>query len=100
MLNILRGALRRAIEPSGLFQTAIWLAGPPASGKSTMISWLRYIIQNRCVEMNCTKTSQFEKGTLLGANCITISDGEMVSYEATRLLKTIIGRDTITYDYK
>lgn len=100
MLNILRGSFRRAIEPSGLFQTAIWLVGPPASGKSTIISWIRYVIQNRCVELNCTKTNQFDKGTLIGANCITISDGELINNEVARLLKTIVGRDTITYDYK
>nr|YP_009256830.1 putative DNA primase [Closterium baillyanum]YP_009256845.1 putative DNA primase [Closterium baillyanum]ANI25814.1 putative DNA primase [Closterium baillyanum]ANI25815.1 putative DNA primase [Closterium baillyanum] len=61
MLNILRGAVRRVLEPSDLFQTGIWLVGPPASGKSTLINWVRFVLEDRCVEINCNRTSMFDR---------------------------------------
>jgi phage/plasmid-associated DNA primase len=88
MCNLLRAGFRRALEPCVHFQTGIWLQGPPASGKSTVTSWLKYVLQDRCVEFNCHRTSLFDRANLIGANCITISDGESITIESARILKT------------
>jgi phage/plasmid-associated DNA primase len=99
-LEILRGAIRRAIQPSILFQTGVWIYGPPRTGKSSLVNWLMTVVNGRAVEMSCRTQGLFERERLKSKSLIVISDGESLNFETVRLLRRLLGRDNIAFDRK
>lgn len=100
MLNLLRGACRRIIQPCVDMQTGFWLYGPPGTGKSTLLSFLRELVPSRCVELSCSKSNIFERDRLMHALLIIISEGDYLNLKTVRLLKIILGRDPFPFDIK
>lgn len=100
MLNLLRGACRRIIQPCSDMQTGFWLYGPPGTGKSTLLAFLRELVPSRCVELSCSKSNIFERARLKNVLLIIISEGDYLNLEIVRLLKMVLGRDPIPFDIK
>ena len=99
-LEILRATIRKALEPSFAFQTGIWVYGPPGSGKSTVLQWVKNLLGKMAVEMSCDNLNAFGRSHLRGKSLIVISDGESINPFVARVLKQILGRDPITFDRK
>ena len=100
MLELVRDMIRRAIEPAKNIQTGFWIYGPPGTGKSTFVNWLKGITGSMAVEMVIKNMTLFTNARLKGKSLLIISDGDNVNYEAINLLKKILGRDSISYDWK
>lgn len=50
-LELIRGGIKRAINPCPALQTGFWIYVPTGSGKSTFVSWLSSVVGDRAVEM-------------------------------------------------
>lgn len=99
-LELLRGLIRRAIEPAPQLQTGFWIYGPPGTGKSSFVNWLLSIVLNLGTEMVSKSGTLFTNARLIGKTLIVVSDLEGLSKELLRLFKTVTGRDPIPYDWK
>ena len=99
-LNLLRAAIRRAIQPCRALQAGFWIFGPPGSGKSTFTSWIKRLLGQNGAEFSCAKSNLFDRSRLRDASAIILSEGETFSSETSRFLKTLIGRDEIIYHVK
>ena len=99
-LELLRGLIRRAVDPAPQLQTGFWIYGPPGTGKSTFVNWLISVTGSLAAEMVVKNVSLFTNARLRGKSLIVISDGDNLNPEVIKLIKNITGRDRISYDWK
>lgn len=101
-VNILRGFLKRCFQPWSLFQTALFLNGPPASGKSIIVNCLVKILGDRVVFVTYKQLmNPFERDRLKNAWVLIITEAEELFQDnVVTLVKSLTGRDPITYQVK
>nr|YP_636462.1 hypothetical protein StpuCp099 [Staurastrum punctulatum]AAX45775.1 hypothetical protein [Staurastrum punctulatum] len=90
--------IRRAIEPATQLQTGFWIYGTAGIEKSTMVSWIASIVVDPCAEMYGKNCTLFPNARLKGKYLMNASDVDVMTPEAERLCKTILGRDRIPSD--
>jgi hypothetical protein len=101
-VNLLRGFLKRCFQPWSLFQTALFLNGPPASDKSIIVNCLVKILGNRVVFVTYKQLmNPFERDRLKDAWVLIITEAEELFQDnVVTLVKSLTGGDPITYQVK
>jgi hypothetical protein len=102
-LNVLRTFIRNTITSriDGVnFQNSLWIFGPPATSKSTIVEILK-----KCVDPTeycefSREQNQFSAGQLVNIKIAIVSDLDSLNLEQKDILKRALGRDTITYENK
>lgn len=99
-LNLLKGSLRPAIDPSEIFQKGFWIYGPAGSGKPTFLSFIRGASPDTYVELSCNRDSRFERFRFKDKYFIAVSEGERLNLDIIRLIKQVTERDLIINERK
>lgn len=98
-LNHLRGFLARAIlMPSG-FRSALFISGPPKSGKSTMARIFEAIAGQGYIVLNQGHKA-FDKALYKGARVLVLNDCTSMDQKTRDLLRQLTGNDRISYEIK
>jgi len=81
---------------------ALWLYGPPASGKSSFIEGLQAMLGRRtCViGLSSIEKSRFALGSLPGKSLIVSTESPSINISQTDILNSIISGDRITIEIK
>lgn len=83
-------------------ETAVWLFGPPGSGKSTFIAGLETMLGERCgpLSLDDIESSSFGLSRLPGKTLVTATEQPASCAKAVHVLNTIISGEPIPINQK
>jgi putative DNA primase/helicase len=91
-----------ALTTDTSLETAIWLYGPPGSGKSTIIAGLQAMMGNRVGILGLAdiERSQFALTNILGKTLLVSTENPRASMSSSHVLNAIISGEPIVLDRK
>lgn len=99
----MRGFLRTLLtaqQEDHMFQSAVWISGPPACSKSLWVRILkRFVATDRVVEFT-KEITNFSSSQFENAQLIVFSDLIIQKQKHLEILKPLIGRDLLTSEVK
>jgi hypothetical protein len=99
-INVIRGFIARALLRPLWFRSALFLTGPPKSGKSTFIGLLQEIFQHELQTFTCKKNRGFDRGIWKTSRVLVVNDARRIDQFQQELIRQLTGSDLITYEIK
>lgn len=100
--NFLQEFTGYALTADTGFEIALWLFGPPGSGKSSIVLGLQAMLGSRAgtLGLRNIERSQFALTNVIGKTLIVSTEQPSMSLTATDILNTIISGESIEIDRK
>nr|YP_002600956.1 putative phage associated DNA primase [Pyramimonas parkeae]YP_002600974.1 putative phage associated DNA primase [Pyramimonas parkeae]ACJ71153.1 putative phage associated DNA primase [Pyramimonas parkeae]ACJ71159.1 putative phage associated DNA primase [Pyramimonas parkeae] len=99
---ILRTFMNRIIfaaKEGHFYQTITWLSGRSATGKSSIVSICKFLSEGSYLELG-KDSNQFTASALVGKKLLLITDPSKITPNQIDILRTVAGRDTLSYENK
>nr|YP_009728240.1 putative plasmid-associated DNA primase [Colemanosphaera angeleri]QIA47176.1 putative plasmid-associated DNA primase [Colemanosphaera angeleri] len=101
--SAIRGTLRTILTApidGDLFQSALWLCGPPGSSKSVIADLFKRFVPKETIAEFAHTTNQFTGSSLANKRLIIFSDTVGLSQAQFQMVKPLLGRDALRNERK